>query len=186
MHILTGLLLATLLGRKKNGDKPTCPRFSVGPVRTTHVLPGRIRFRVPSLVNNGTAGAASLDNLTKIDGIESVESNLVSGSVLVRFDSAKIKPDLLLAAIVRILGLEKEMDRPPDSLVARELRDAGKSVNQAVFQRTGGVIDLWTLFFLAVAIIGIRKTIAERGRSIPTGLTLLWWSLNALKREKLE
>ena len=55
MHILTGFLLAGLLGKNKFRRRTLMPMLRTGPVQTAHFVPGRVRLRVPSLAENGAA-----------------------------------------------------------------------------------------------------------------------------------
>jgi hypothetical protein len=180
MHILTGILVGALLGRPKSSTKPALLGLG-GPIRTVHVLPGRVRFAVERLRGDAAAADALAGRLGRIEGVELVEVSPLSGSVLIRFRAETLEPELLFAAIVRLLGLEKELERAPSPLLTRELREAGQALNRAVYEQTGGLIDLWTAVPLLLAGIGLRKVIVERG-SLPAGLTLIWWGYNALLR----
>jgi len=184
MHIVTGLLLAGLAGIKRNGQGGSLPGFSTGPVQTLHVLPGRVRFKVPSLKDDKEGCDALAKRLGGVEGIESVQVSAVTGSVLVLFDAAEVKPELLFAAIVRLLGLEDEVDNPPPPLVARELNNFARSLNRAVYEKTGGVINLWTGLMIALAAYGVRRAMVDGTRAWPAGFTMVWWAVNALGRQR--
>lgn len=123
MHILTGLVLAGLLGKIKDGRRTLLPMFRTGPVRTVHWLPGRVRFRVPSLVNDGRGAAVIQQKLPTIQGVRSVQLDSNTGSVLVVYREEDVRPELLFAAIVRLLGLDEEVRRTPEPVVTKELRE---------------------------------------------------------------
>ena len=191
MHILTGMLLAALAGRKKGEGRTAVthlPQIRLGPVQTVHALPGRIRFRIPSLVGDPTRKDILLERIPGISGVESVEASHISGSVVIRYRDEEIHPDLLFAAIIRLLGLEKELDKPPRPIFTREIQLLGQSLNRAVYEKSGGIIDLWSAFFLVLAAVGIQKMLAQKGMSFPTGFTLVWWALNGFygRKEKLK
>lgn len=185
MHLITGFILAGLLGKKKNQKRS--PILSItGPIRTSHMLPGRVRFHISSLKNNESAIEIVEKQIPKIDGIQSVQVNQITGSVLIHFDRDKLEPELLCAALIRLLDLEKELEKMPKAMLSKELREMGNSLNRAVFERSGGIIDLWTAIPILLAIMGFRKILTERATMWPTGFTMLWWAYNALFRNKSE
>jgi hypothetical protein len=189
MHLITGFLLAALAGAKKNKNghpKVRVPRFTTGPVQTAHALPGRLRLRVPSLKENGPGRDLIRGRLPAIDGVEAVDVSPLSGSVLIRYREQDVEPELLFAAVVHLLDLEKEMDAPCKPLVVRELKSMGDSLNRAVYEKTGGVIDLWTAVMIVLAGAGVRIMLKNPARAFPAGFTLIWWGLNAFRRTKVD
>jgi hypothetical protein len=182
MHIITGLLLAGLAGAKGKGKKRPLPGFTTGPVRTVHALPGRIRFRVPSLIQNRKGKELIEGRLSGLAGIDSVAVNEVTGSVLIYFSESEVRADLLFAAIVKLLGLEAEVENPPPPLIAKELKMLGRSLNRAVYEKTGGIINLWTALMIVLAAYGVRRVMTDGARAWPAGFTLLWWATNAMGR----
>ena len=134
MHILTGILIAGLLGRK---DRPSVlPLLRSGPVQTDHLLSGRVRFRVPSLVGASGRAERLAEQLGTLDGIRRADVNPTTGSVLIEYRAALVQPELLYAATVRLLGLEKELERTPRPAVVRELRAVLDSLNRVVYDLT--------------------------------------------------
>ena len=85
-------------------------------------------------------------------------------------------------SIVRLLGLEKELQRAPMPVLVRELREAGDAANRAVYERTGGLIDLWTAIPLVLGAIGVHRVLTQRSAIMPAGLTMVWWAYSALLR----
>lgn len=49
-----------------------------------------------------------------------------------------------------------------------------------VYDRTGGLIDLWSATLILLAAIGIGKLWVNGLRAFPAGLTLIWWGMTAL------
>jgi hypothetical protein len=183
LHLITGFILAGLLGKKK--DQKRSPLLSItGPIRTSHVLPGRVRFHIFSLKNDENKIEIVKKQFPKIEGIKSVQINKVSGSVLILFDQDKLEPELLCAALIRLLDLEKELEKIPKPILSKEFREMGDSLNRAVFEKTGGIIDLWTAVPLLLIILGFRKILMDRTTMWPTGITMLWWAYNSLFRTK--
>jgi len=189
MHIITGMLLAGLLGRRRGDgreeavsglDSPLLRAPSV--LSVAHALPGRTRFRVPALVGRHEAAARLHDALAGINGIHAVSVSAVSGSVVIDHDAQRVRPDVLAAALVRLLGLEAELTREVESTLGRELRDLSRAANRAVYERTGGLLDVKTVLFLGLAGLGLGKVLQQRSLALPAGFTLLWWAANGLLR----
>ena len=185
MHLITGAIIAALLGNKSNEKKIGSPILNIrGPINTTHVLPGRVRFHIPSLKQNDIQSTNVSEQLVKIEGITSVQVSELTGSVLIYFDQSKIKADLLAAALIRLLGLEKELEKTPMPTIVREMRDMGESLNRAVYEKTGGLIDLWTAIPLLLVVVAGKKIFTDKTLTAPAAATLLWWGYNSLFHEK--
>jgi hypothetical protein len=175
MHLITGFLLAGLLGRKQSSHRSRLPTFP-GVIETVHLLPGRVRFRAPNLVGRRIQAEELEKRLAQISGLLSASVNSVSGSICLQFESERVKPEMLLAAIVRLLGLEKEIGQRPRSLIGREIRETGDALNRAMFQRSGGMIDFYTAMPLLLLAVGFRNIAAGR----VAGWTLVWWAYRTL------
>jgi hypothetical protein len=176
MHLVTGFLLTALLGRNGRGARPRLPSFP-GILETVHVLPGRMRLRVPALAGDARLGEDVAKRLQRLEGIASATISSVTGSLLITFDPQQVEPEILLAAVIRLLGLEEQLERAPRSRLGHEIREMGAALNQAVHQQTGGMIDLWTGLPLVLAAVGIRNVLAKNGQ---LGLPLLWWAYVSL------
>ena len=180
MHILTGFLLAGLLGKKKFRRRTVMPMLRTGPVQTAHWMPGRVRLRVPSLADNSQGAAMVREKLPTIEGVQSVALNPATGSVLIAYREGVVRPELLFAAVVRLMNLDAELKRMPEPAVTRELRDILGSANRMVYDRTGGLVDLWSAGLIILAAIGIQRLLVQGIRAFPAGLTLVWWGLASL------
>lgn len=180
MHIITGFLLAGLLGKNKFRRGTLMPMFRTGPVQTAHFMPGRVRLRVPSLADNNAGAALVRDKLPTIQGVRSVQLTPATGSVLITYQEDQVRPELLFAAVVRLMNLDAELRRTPQPAVTRELREILTSANHMVYDRTGGLIDLWSAGLILLAAIGIQRVVVQGMRAFPAGLTLVWWGLASL------
>ena len=182
MHIITGLLVTALLGKKAKQQAQSPLMHLKWPIETKHLLPGRVRFHIPLLVGDGTGIQSIETQLQRVEGVDSVEAKKISGSVVILYQPEKIAPELLFAALIRVLGLEKELERTPQSTVAKELRNIGEALNRTVYSMTDGLVDLWTIIPLVLLGVGIRKIMTERTLSFPAGFTLLWWAYMGMFR----
>lgn len=190
MHILTGILLAGLMGRGKGRPKSNAKQMlarspllrAPSVISITHAIPGRTRFRIPTLISNPAAANTLCSALVDLDPIQSVEANRVSGSVLIHHDADHVPPDVLAAVLVRLLGLEQALTRDVDASLSKECRALAHAANRAVYERCGGLIDLKSVLFLTLGAIGLRKILKQRTMAFPAGFTLLWWAANGLLR----
>lgn len=179
MHIITGILLSMLMKGGKDKKKPPLLQTN-WPIRTLHLLPGRVRFQVPLMVGKDEELKAATTQIAKIKGVKWVDYNKISGSVLIYFEENIIQADLLFAALIRLLGLDDELQRAPASYVNTEIRSIFESLNQAIYSKSNGIIDLYTTIPLVLAALGIRQIFKSSANIFPTGLTLLWWAYNSL------
>lgn len=150
-----------------------------GIVEVVHTLNGRIRFRIPSLKGN-PEGFNELNNqLNKIKSITSVETNYITGSLLVNH-TEEIEPTLIVGILIKLLGLEEHVQKPPQALVTKEFKNAKESFSLAVNEKTNGVLDLKSIMFLIFTSFGI-KNILKDPKSGPNGYTFLWWGFSMIK-----
>ncbi|MBD3177739.1 MAG: hypothetical protein GF320_21405 [Armatimonadia bacterium] len=179
MHLITGLIVASLLKRRGEDKRPAVLRLT-HPVRTRHLLPGRVRFEVPSLAGDDAGSRRLAQSLSGIDGVECAQASPITGSVLVEHDDDQVSAELLWAAVVRLLGLDDEVGRPPECRLRQEIRAMGRSLNAVVYDQTGGVVDLWTAVPIAIGLYGAYQ-IARAGQvQTPPGFTMMWWTYLAL------
>mgnify|MGYP006279304543 FL=1 len=181
MHIITGILLTGLLGKALKKEEGL-PRLAVGPVQVAHFLPGRVRFRVPSLKGDRASARMLEARLAAVTGVREAAASVATGSVLIHYSTPEVEPVQLLAAVVRLLGLEEAMQTVPEGVLARELGAVRDSLNEAVYQYSSGLVDLPTVAGLALLAVGVQKLVAARGASLPTGFTLVWWAVHVLGR----
>jgi hypothetical protein len=191
MHIITGLIVSSLLGLKKKkkekGDssQPSEPLLNAPSIiSVVHRIPGRIRLRVPSLIGRDETALRLRTTLGRIDSVSAVGVSPATGSVLFEYDKDRVSADTLAAAVIRLLGLERELDKDvqPESLT--ELRKFEKSLNRAVYEKSGGTLDLRTAMFIVLAVMGIQRILKQGSMALPAGFTLLWWAGNGLLGKK--
>lgn len=185
MHVITGMIVTALLrrhARRREGlaGGRSLPPLRTGPIRVAHALPGRVRFRIPSLVGDVQRCRDLAERLALIAGVHEVAAEPVTGSIVVRHDPARLQPDLILAAIARLLDLEAQLRRPAVPLVTREFRLAATAANRAVLEQTGGLLDLQAAFMLALGAFGVHRLLSDGARALPAGLTLVWWATHGL------
>lgn len=151
-----------------------------GVLEVVHALPGRMRLRMPSLRARARALAEFATSLKRLEGIQDVTVNPVLGTALVRYDAAKLTPSLVVAAATHGFDFETAV-RNHQSLVGGELRALHYAFNQAIIQRTGGVLDLPALMTVLLIVTFVRG-ITGRGGPKVSPLAVLWWLHRSLSR----
>lgn len=83
-----------------------------GEIRIVHAIPGRTRLKVAGLKTTPSLGLAIQTRLRAVPGIQTVETNPLTGSVLVLFDSETLTaPASLLALSETLNDLFPELDQ---------------------------------------------------------------------------
>lgn len=181
MQLLTGIVLASLF-RWGSGPRRSPLLTPIGPIKTAHVLPGRARFVVERVRGDRSLCSQLAERLTRLQGVHTARISAVSGSVVVTYDSSTIEPALLVAALIKLLGLEDEMGRSPRALLTGELREFGGALNRAVLEKTRGLVDLDSGIPLALGAIGLARLARTRSARWPAATTMLWWAYSSLAR----
>ena len=175
MHLLIGYVLARILKQKKvPGERLPVLK---GVFEVVHRIPGRIRFRIPLLAGAGDEIIAAMDTeLLSIPDIESVQIDPISASLLVRYNQEKIKAPIICGIVLKLLDFEKTFDQAPTSMAARELKDLGRALDLQVYNSTAGMLDLQSGISIVIFGLALYLLLIKRERSLPSGISLLWWS----------
>jgi hypothetical protein len=158
-------------------------------VQVIHVVGGRARFRLPWLRRHPEEVNRLADLLAQEKGMLEVEIRAHTGSVLCRFDPARLDSATLLQRVAQHAGVEAviEQGQPvpvsiPDrggqkAEVARELAGAFQELDASVRRATEGALDLGTLVTMGFAAAGALQ-VAVKGRiPAPPWFTLGWWGI---------
>lgn len=174
MHIITGLLLSKLFS---GSGKPRKFKGFRGIVEVKHTIPGRVRFEIPVLKMDIKKGKMLQQQLQKAAAIKELTINPVLGTVLVTYDEEKIDVMTLTGVMARLLGLEKELDASPKSLMGQEVAKVLKSANSSIYEQTNGLLDLNTAISLTFLSMGIWS-IFRNPTILPAGISLVYWAYN--------
>ncbi len=174
--LLTGYVVLRALGNQKKGNEGL--QFG-GALDVTHSIPGRMRIRSERLKMENIGQMVSVQ-LSKIDGISKVQPTLVTGSLLIEYDPAKIEKDLLIGAVIKLTGLEEELNLQKRPGVYNEIQHVNHAMNQAVMDKTKGTMDLRTMIPLSFVGLAAYKILTTQQLTTPSSVTLLWWAYNSL------
>jgi hypothetical protein len=171
-------LIRTLLLKERGSDKnkSSVPSFR-GVIEVKHSIPGRVRLHIPKLREEENIEA--ILQLKKVDGIERIEVNSYLGTALFVYKEEIVSPSLIVGLIVRVMGLEDQIESKPRSMVSKELKSLNESLNMAVYEKSKGLFDFNTALILALIVVGAKKTASSPNR--PSGLNYIWWGYSLMR-----
>ena len=175
MHMIVGFVLASLLGKKKHRGI-TLPSIN-GKLEVVHALPGRLRLESPLLeVAAQQTRQRFKTEMTGIEGIRSADINPLSGSLLIQYDHTRINDIIVHGIVVKLLGLEQELEKAPVSRLTRESALIGRALDQQIYQATRGIMDLRSSLMVSLLMLALYRLLLQGDRTLPGGMNLLWWA----------
>ena len=175
MPLLGQLLMSGGKPKRKNNVLHLPSFRNVLEVRSA--IPGRIRLVSPLLKGNTAMITQAKEQIIRLKVVNRVEINPVTGSLLLIYDADQIEPQLLEAAVVKLLGLEELVKHAEGSVLRREVKNLGDAFNHAVMDKTGGLLDAKILIALVLMGVGIFN-IVRNPTWMPCGYNFLWWGAN--------
>lgn len=149
--------------------------------RVVHVAPGRVRIRLQTPDLTAEAAGELQSGLATLAGVLDTRVTLASGSVVVRYDPARVDLGALLE-IARAGGLlaldstqplgASEADLPL-SLTAQKIKRTFHEVDVQLGQVTGGRWDLRSVFPVLLGVLAVRQVLAG---GLQLGV-IPWWVL---------
>jgi Heavy metal associated domain 2 len=134
--------------------------------RITHAVPGRVRLKVAGPPEEVAEILSTVESRAHgREGVSSVESDLRTGSVLLRFDPDALDPEaaieLLREAHAALAELVPPQIREPAersvSQVAAGLERRFATADASVLRATRGVVDLRMLLPIGLAGLSLRQ-----------------------------
>jgi Heavy metal associated domain 2 len=160
-------------------------------ITVVHAIPGRIRLKIASLRDNATLASELQHRLVAIPGVQQVETNPRTSSVLILYDvAATASPEALLTLAAPLAQLFPGVDlndlqalgsptngSHPTLSLAQGVAGFFGSLNQKIDTATSGVVDLKILLPLGLFLLGIRSLVSSEKRVIPTWYDFFWFAL---------
>jgi copper chaperone CopZ len=116
-----------------------------------HHVPGRLRVRIAAVKRNRQAADRAKRTLSALPGVVSAEANIVTGSVTLRYDPARISQDDLFDGLRRAgyadAGFGQDASRGPEAVINGYADDVAEQIAAFVVKK---VIER-----SAIALIGI-------------------------------
>lgn len=137
-----------------------------------HSMAGRTRLQVPERRRDTEYFERLVRGLAAIEGVQSIEANLLTGSVLFRHgeDLAAILEE---AVRLGLFVLDLASPAAGEPLLAR-VHERLHSADHRILDATRGQLDLNGALLLALAAAGTLQIL--RGAVLPTGVNLLWYA----------
>lgn len=146
-----------------------------------HSIPGRLRLGSKQLTSEPMANALMVQ-LTKIDSIQQVSVNTVTGSILIIYEADKVDDQLLIGAVVKLLGLEEDLLHKKESIIKQEIKLVGSSINNSIYDKTHGILDGKTAVSMSFLGLAIYNIVTAKKMTTPPTLNLLYWTYNSLQK----
>lgn len=152
---------------------------------------GRRRYRAASLVRNPALDQLVAESLYKMSGVQRVEVNPVTGSLLILGDEAtlntieKVLSEEVFAVKLPGEDLLKQLDtlagqdKKPTPDFRKTATDVCNEFSKVISGGTHNVLDMRSLVALAFIVRGIRKIVMMDQRA--SGPQMLWWAASLLR-----
>lgn len=164
-------------------------------ITIAHAMPGRLRLKVAGIKGQSTRAVDLQQRLAAVPAIHSVEVNIGTGSVIIRYDATALSTDgdslrALTASFASVCpGFElSQVDvsallsangtaTATAPVVSSSLRAFFAKVNENIDTATGGTADLRTLLPLLLFGLGVRSLFTTKKPIVPTWYDFLWFAL---------
>jgi hypothetical protein len=155
-------------------------------VKVESYLPGRLRLRVPSELRQNGAMTEAIGMLQSVPGIRQVQTNPVTGSVLVEFDPQVLDINHLLelgkAANLISADVATKLERPTGaeavtgpSKITQGIIENFRILDAGVSRYTQGALDAKTLIPLVLITLALGRALVKRTRPVIPWYTLIWY-----------
>ncbi|MBR3623698.1 MAG: hypothetical protein IKN43_10175 [Selenomonadaceae bacterium] len=153
--------------------------------------PGRRRYRILNLTESQ---AEMLENaLNRVEYINEVSSNHISGSLLIVYDEEKCEllNELIDAINNKVFKSQNNAPaanstnyfpapiEPSVGAITRSIKNTMLSFNEWVGKKSFGLLDAGSLAFILFLIRGLRKMILNQ--EYPNGSQMIWWAVSMLR-----
>lgn len=195
MSYMSGLMMGAAIG--KSIRQMFAGKQQVKAAASVPVLPlalvfetaGRRRYRASFSAELGKMLEAKL---VRLPFVKKVETNAVSGSILILFNETDVARMDALAkwletTIFSVKAAPPVMDSTAEELpkedhaglITRSIRRSAREFSAWIKRTTCGWFDLSAVVSLLFVLRGIRKTILTQ--QYPSGTQLLWWALSLMR-----
>lgn len=97
-----------------------------------HHVPGRLRIKSPHMKGNHSNAQTALALAQAVDGVTSAEVNALTGSIVIRFDVATVKPISIIGALERGGVIVQSAARPMSDEAAGVVNQFGQVLGKAL------------------------------------------------------
>ncbi len=156
-------------------------------ITVTHAVPGRVRLKIPRVKQNPELARQAQERLSQVPGVQGVEANPATGSLLILYDLAMLASAEALGPLGAVFGeLFPEVALEELATGLQKLMEAGAEAHTA-----GGLLDmihpgvnpgfnLNLLLPLALVFLGVRSLVASKETGFPAWFDYLMLGAGAL------
>jgi hypothetical protein len=160
-------------------------------IRIVHVLPGRVRLKASPVKGDPALAQQVQTKLRGVSGVQEVQANPLTGSILLLVDLAKLLEPEALAPLADALG-ELFQEIEARELASRIITGAGEAaagpictlteglagpisaLNTRIGNLTGG-LDLRLLLPVTLVYLGLRRLLTDKEAPAPAWYDFLWF-----------
>lgn len=153
-----------------------------GIIQVKHYQLGRLRLQTEVLKDNKELEKEFLNNMYQLEGINSVEVNSITGSILIYFEEKIIESSFLYLVVLKLLHLDEKALKNKPGKIKVLFKQMFEAADIAVYNQSKGYLDLRTLVSGVFIFYGIKKF--REIPEFPKGITLLWWAFSLLSEGK--
>jgi len=118
-----------------------------------HNVPGRLRIKSPVIKNNKTVADELKKGLSTLYGVATVDINLITGSLLINYNSKFVKYTEIVGILQRKGYFDPSKALTNDEYIHKAASKAGSVIGRSVFSTfTGMALERTPLSFLAILI----------------------------------
>lgn len=146
----------------------------------SHTASGRFRIRIPSKKGDVAFFQSLKDQAGQFPNIREVAANPVTGSILIKHSLDPATMEQL--ARTYFPKQAKQLDSP-SSNIHRQVTETYHQVDNKIKKITGGEMDVGTLSFGALLLLGIYQ-ISRGNFMAPAWYTAFWYAMNIFLKSK--
>jgi hypothetical protein len=158
-------------------------------VTVAHALPGRVRLKIPRVKENPELARRAKKKLSQVPGIQGVEANPATGSLLILYDLAMLASVETLGPLGEIFAdLFPEVSFEELTAGLQELMETGAAAPSTgslmgVFNTAGNPVllrnlNLNLLLPLTLLFLGVRGLTISRETAFPAWYDYLWFAFS--------
>lgn len=145
-----------------------------------HYIKGRMRIEIKILKENQEKIEFLYNNLKEINGITYIETNIMLGTVLIKFNEEIINPITLIGLILHLLGLEEEVFNKKNGKIFSFMKDTIDAIDFTIYNKSKGFLDIKGIISAIFICYGIKKL--KTNPVMPNGVNLIWWGYSLLNK----
>jgi len=166
--------------------------MTVEGIKIVSALPGRVRLRAAKFKRDPELARRASEKLAQVPGIQKVETNPLTGSMLVLFDLAQVAGEAIeplgavlaeffpeIEALSLVAGLAALAETPHASGNPGGILAAGGGALNAGLARLTGGLDLKVLAPLALFYFGLRSLLKQK-TVLPAWYDYFWFGFSTL------